>query len=255
MNKKISNIAILAMMFFTIVGLGAQNDTLILKKITTLDGQVSNLTDSLSHYKAIIKDYESIDKSAKLANEFLSNPIGSLFKYGAFLLALSLIGIWGIFWMLNKLESKWFTTIIQRWVERYEAVNKLKEKKRILVLSSEDFPNEVFIKKMFDKKHFKEENIKYVSSIKTAKTTLEQGNYAVLFANNEDDCFNQADLEDLISNHKYSVLFYYGKSGSWDFRKYKDKEPDYLKRLNLANSRAQVYGNLISSMNYHDVLM
>lgn len=222
---------------------------LVQEEIVQLKQQVSTLSDSLTNYK---KQYETINQGAEIAEGFIKNPIWSLVKYGAILL-IALLGFLSLFFsILGKTNPKWFTKLIQNWVEKYEGVNQLKANKSILILSSPAFPNKLFIKKMMDKKGFK--NCTYVKSVEAAEKELGEKDYQIILANNEDGQLRQDDLEQLILGEKYSVLFYYGKTGTWDFRKH-NEIPEYYNRINFANSRAQVYGNLINSLNYHDTLI
>lgn len=230
-------------------------DSIQNKEIIKLETQINQLVDSLSIYKEQVAQYKTINQAAGLAKEFVTNPISFLFKYGAILIA-AILGLLSIFfWALKKLNPKWFTTIIQGWVEKYEEVNRLKEENQILVISSEQFSNERFIRKLFDKKRFPKKNITYVKGIDAAKSELKSGRFQVVLANNEDGELDQLKLEEILNDNKYMVMLSFGKSQHWNFQKYNGKIPEYINRLNLANSKAQVYNNLINALNYQDTLI
>lgn len=224
-------------------------------RVQTLSDTLDALGDTLNFYKGKIRNYEAINEAAKLANDFLERPIRTLFISGAIIVVVIIFVICSFLWILKKTNPKWFTILIQNWVEKYEEVNMLKRDKSILVISSNDFPNEKFIKRLFDKRRSNFQNVTY-TSIETAAAKLNEREYNIIFANNEDKALDQENLEKLIAKHKYAVLFYFGKSLTWDFNKYsKGQEPEFLERINFANSRAQVYGNLLSSMKFHDTLI
>lgn len=196
-----------------------------------------------------------VDNSKKLLIEFTNNPILFLLKYGTIFIAILAIILASIFLVLNKLSPKWYTNLIQKWVEKYEEVNRLKEGKKILVVNDEKFENEKFIKKFFDKKGFK--NVRFVEKGSVEKI-LKSEDYDLIFANNEGEGLVQEELETWLKFKKYSVLFYFGKPGSWDYRKYEhlnQTDLEFLERLNFANSRSQIYGNLLSTLNLHDTLI
>ncbi len=220
-------------------------------RLDSLQARVVQLEKQISDSKSSRK---LLENSERLLIEFAKSPVVFIIKYGAISLVAIIILLFLLLWILNKVAPSWHTSLIQRWVEKYEEVNQLKANKSVLVVSDEQFSNERFIKKFFDTKDFK--NVAY-KTVSQAEELLSQKdhNYSLIFVNDESDIIPQEKSEKWMEENKYSVLFYFGKSGGWDFQKYGANPPEYLNRLNLANSRAQIYGNLISSLNYHQTLI
>lgn len=220
-------------------------------KLDSLQAKVAQLEKQISDNKS---SSELLKNSEKLLTEFTKSPIWFVFKYVGITVAFAIALLLCLFFLLNKVSPKWHTNLIQRWVEKYEEVNQLKTNMHILVVSDKEFSNERFIKKFFGTKGFK--NVAY-RTVSQAEELLSQKDhdYNLIFVNDESGTIPQEKSERWMEENKYSVLFYFGKSGGWNFRKYESELPEYLDRLNLANSRAQIYGNLISSLNYHQTLI
>lgn len=231
----------------------AFQDTSSIGKMQTLEKRVKALEDSLRSQQ---DNYEDIKNAAKLASDFVKKPVATVIKYASIITGLSLALLLLFVALLKQANPKWFTNIIQGWVEKYEEVNRLKQEKSILVLSAnQDFANQKFIKKLFDKRKFGFHKVEY-ATLENMEEKLKTFDPNIIFANNEDGKLNQTTLEKLIEKRYYTALFYFGKPNSWDFRKYDQSNPtEFLDRLNFANSRAQVYGNLLSTMKFHDTLI
>lgn len=219
------------------------------EKLDSLQAKVLQLEKQISDNQS---SNELLKNGEQLLTEFTKSPIWFIFKYVGIAVGFAIALLLSLFFLLNKVSPKWYTNLIQKWVEKYEEVNQLKTNKSILVISDGSFDNERFIKKFFDKKQFKNVTYKSVSQV---EKLLEDKDFDLIFANNESKGLSQEHLEKLISQKKYAVLFYLGKPGSWDFSKYEEESPEFLERLNFANSRAQIYGNLISTLNLHDTLI
>lgn len=218
------------------------------ERLDSLQARVVQLEKQISDNQS---SSELLKNSEQLLTEFTQSPIWFIFKYVGIAVVFAIVLLLSLFFLLNKVSPKWYTNLIQRWVEKYEEVNQLKANKHILVVSDKEFSNERFIKKFFDIKHFKNVTYRTVSQADELLSHKDH-NYSLIFVNNESNIIPQEKCERWMEENKYSVLFYFGKSGSWKFGK---NPPEYLNRLNLANSRAQIYGNLISSLNYHQTLI
>lgn len=121
----------------------------------------------------------------------------------------------------------------------------LKENKHILVLTprgdSEGFE---WIQRFFVGMGFKNTNFEYLENFKEHKG----GKYDLIFLNigGENNC--QQEIDDLAKLYPRSMLFYFGTS------RVKHPELDKAGRLSYANTRAQIYGNLMNALNFHKVL-
>jgi len=121
--------------------------------------------------------------------------------------------------------------------EAIESLSDLK-KAKILVISG-DSGSIVFLESFFDEKKFP--NVKFKPEAGFAPS--------VIFANNEDGTLDKAVVRQMVKEDM--VLFYFGKSGTWDFA---NDTPELSRKINFANSRAQIYGNLMSSLEFLELV-
>ena len=219
--------------------LQANTDSLILELRT----EVQQLRDSLVSY-----DAAQANQTLKNIQSYIDNPWDFIKLLGwTILLTVGLVSIF--FFMLNRFNPKWYVKLIQRLVEKYEEVNVLKRKKRILILSPEAPPNKDFIDSFFTEREFN------FDTLNTNTFQQPKKGFDILFANNENGGIDQELLEEYLSKNVGSCLFYFGASGTWNFKKYLKEDPyQILKRISFANSRAQVYGNLVSMLKFHDLV-
>lgn len=204
------------------------------QEIQTLTLQVKTLEENL---KTVNELAETIKKPSSLIWR-----LGLPFVIGVFIA----LALWrALLW----LEPKWFTKFIQRLVEKYEETNVLKSKKSIAILMPElqegKANNRDFIHSFFGAKEF--EKITYLNDV-SQYAPLEKPT-DLIFANNEYGGLKQEVLEDYLTKNPQAYLFYFGSPGSWDFK----RSPELNKRVNLANARSQIYGNLLSTLKLQDL--
>lgn len=128
--------------------------------------------------------------------------------------------------------------------EAVDAANNLKTA-NILVLSSLEGQNQgntTFLSSFFKAKNFPNVHYEFIGN---EFKTVSNFQYDVVFANNDDGFLDKTIVRKYIRED--TVLFYFGKSGSWDFN---NDTPDISRKINFANSRAQIYGNLMSSLEF-----
>ena len=124
-----------------------------------------------------------------------------------------------------------------------EAVDLLTDLKTsgILVLSGKD-SSDKFLRSFFREKRFTA--VKFLP-IDDKKVEVKEFEYSLVFANNEDGKLDKSIVRQYLD--KETALFYFGKSGTWD---YQNDAPEISIKINFANSRAQIYGNLMSSLEF-----
>lgn len=225
---------------------GLNQDSVKILELEQKIEQLSAQIDTVSQHQ--IKD-EQLSKRIKEVTDIFKNPALLLKNVG--IIALAVLGLtWLAFFIIDKFSPKWYVKFIQNLVERYEEVNVLKRKKHIMVLSSAaDCKNMGFIDSFFKEKEF---NFKKQSGLEF-KAPEEVPD--IFFANNENALLDQGILEKYLIKYPRTVLFYYGAPGSWKFTPPHEDPHKINSRINLANSRAQVYGNLISTLKYHDLVI
>lgn len=183
---------------------------------TAQDSLLQYLVKNQDDLKSVIENYQSVTFNWK---QLLATFTGIVF-FG------------GLTWKLWAEE--WIKSHIK--IKAQEALESMANMKtmKILVLSGEKSSNE-FLQSFFEEKKFP--NVRF----KPEKGFTPD----VIFANNEDgtldkDVVRQSVKEDM-------VLFYFGKAGSWDWQ---NDTPEISRKINFANSRAQIYGNLMSSLEF-----
>ena len=209
--KKI-NISIV-LLFVTVICFAQNTDTLSLSK------------NEIKHLKAISGFYDS----------YLTwtNAIVIVLGFSVFSYLL--------YWFLSEKVVNYFKKKAENALE--EVVN-LKSKKRILVLSSKD-ASEDFLHSFFRAKFDMDKN-KQIEFRRIENEKIDFNiKYDVVFVNNENGKINRDIARQYVGEN--NVIFYFGPTNSWDFA----NDNELIKnRLNLANSRTQIYGNLINSLEY-----
>lgn len=137
-------------------------------------------------------------------------------------------------WFLDWLKSH----IQKKALEAIDEINNLKTAK-ILVVSNGD---DTFLKSFFKEKKFP--NVKFIQ-MPSAYQPVSDFDYELVFGNNDNNALDKSALRKFVGEDE--LLFYFGKSGSWDFA---NDTQELSKKINFANSRAQIYGNLLSSLEF-----
>ncbi|WP_282068461.1 NARF domain-containing protein [Olleya namhaensis] len=210
-------------------------------KLEKIEGFQSNVKESLGNE---FKRLESkIDDDYTLLKTLAGIGIG-----------LNLLFIGGVYFKAKKyvdseLKKKFDKIITQRESDILDVVNnndvekQILKNKKILVLTSKE-GDDKFLRKFFKTMGFSLDNIDYQ---KVNSYEDHFGKYDLVFANDEDESLGvNLTQEYFEQSPNDSVLFYFGKS-----YKRGTKEAN---RINFANSRTQIYGNLINLLKYQDLI-
>ncbi|MCU0289766.1 MAG: hypothetical protein MUF15_25650 [Acidobacteria bacterium] len=137
-------------------------------------------------------------------------------------------------------KEKEFLALVEKQSEEF----KLKEEKSILVISKTE-NNIAFMKKFFKERGFVKVNY---SSIDKAR---ELNHFDLILFNNETEKKvkepDHSSEFDIVKKTKENVICFYFGPNRFELDEYKNK-------LNFANSRVQLYGNLINSLRYQSLL-
>lgn len=204
------------------------------------------------------EEFQSIAEG-KLDNKFSAmekklNDEYSLLKMlawsGIGLTLISLIGLWwkGKKYIEDKLKEKFDKIITQQEGNILEVIDKqdvekqILKTKKILVLTAKN-GNDAFVRKFFKTMGFQIDNVNFE---KVDSYKLYDG-YDLIFANNEDTLFDEELIQEYFEKSKENiVLFFFGKSFT--------KGQKVTTRMSFANSRTQIYGNLLNLLKYQEVL-
>lgn len=147
------------------------------------------------------------------------------------------------FYLLKKIKPDWYMVFIQNWIDRYTEENALRRGKSILLLHPPDTKTD-FIERFFKKYKFCFEKLELGNSYKSPEELPD-----IFFAFDEKKVMNQVVLHEYLEKHEDTLLFYFGQTGAWDFKA--SGEKNLNSRINLANARAQIFANLMSTLRYH----
>lgn len=184
--------------------------------------------DSLLQFLA--KNEASVREIVHGYNQVSFNWTQFLVTFGA---AIALGWLTWRYWAKDKL----FNHVKKKTQEAIDNLNNLKTVK-ILVVSGKNSSDE-FLRSFFEEKKFSNVKFKPESGFTPD----------VIFANNEDNSLDKDAVRKMVGERM--VLFYFGKSGSWD---YANDTPELSRKINFANSRAQIYGNLMSSVEFLELI-
>lgn len=142
--------------------------------------------------------------------------------------------------IINENENQ-----ILQIVDKHNEEKQILITKKILVLSSKQ-SDDTFIRKFFRTMGFSNDNVNYekISSYNKYKKK-----YDLIFINNEDGTLDNSIICQYFqksADNDNKVLFFFGRTYQ--------PTGDEVKRLSFANSRTQIFGNLINLLRYQDVL-
>lgn len=160
-------------------------------------------------------------------------------------------GFWGIKKYINKKVKEFAEKIIKdvftkkekellEIAEKQSEEFQLKEKKSILVISQNP-KEDPFIERFFKEMRFRNVGYEPLNQVKGLDK------YDLLLFNNEKQTIDHTDLLNIIAKTKPGVFCFYFGPDRFDGKEFKD-------RVNFANSRVQLYGNLINSLRYQSLL-
>jgi hypothetical protein len=190
------------------------------------DSLLQYFVNNQSDLKSALKNYQSVSFNWQ---QLLLTLAGFLF-FGGLTWKL-----WGQEWIKNHIKTK--------AQEAVESMANLKGTK-ILVLTSASGSDD-FLRDFFKVKNFSNLRFEHIGDAYQAVSDFD---YEMIFANNDDGKLNQ----DIVRQHfrTDNILFYFGKE-RWDTGK---DNPELSRCLNMANSRAQIYGNLMSSLEFLELV-
>lgn len=219
----------LLLVFSTVWG---QRDT-SLAFSDTLGGRplcVTPAQDSLLQY--LIKNKNGLQTAIEVFNwkQLLLTLVGFLFFVGV---------AWRL-WIKD-----WLKKYIQKKAE--EALDEISSLKsaNILVLTSKSGKDD-FLRTFFKAKKFP--NVKFERLGDDFKAP-DGFDYDVVFANNDDGELDKSLVRKYVADEQ--PLFYFGKPNTWD---YQNDTPELSRKINFANSRAQIYGNFMSSLEFLELV-
>jgi hypothetical protein len=220
----------------------AQKDTARLK-------QIEEKIEIISKYKEITdRDFQSksISLDAKIDKAILdfdrqNSNVQILGLIGIIGGLASIIG--GYFWVLGLIRTKvdeQITNLLETEKDKFKQLilsideeYQLRENKKIAVISNESIH---FIDDFLNKSGFKQINHYSPNDTINADTDL-------IFLNNELGKLDDAFIKELADSKK--LLFYFGGNKSFLYD---------AKNVNFANSRFQIYGNLINTLRYQNTI-
>jgi len=226
--------------------LEANQDSLnrqILNRLDVIDNKQEDLFASMVKQQAFMDSLKVIESKTFLQRlqEDIKDP------YQGFKTLMLFVFFTLSTFLLKKFGPTWWQNFVRWIVENEDA--RLKNHKKILVLSSTlekegSADNENFIKGFFKSTGFNEDNIHY-EKINTYESI--DFDYDLVFVNNEDGVLDQSYLETYVIKKPHTVLFYFSAVKRWNFQQTKISN-----RMNSATFKAQIYGNLLSSLKYQD---
>ncbi len=193
--------------------------------------------DSLNHY--LLKHQESVigmvNGYEKISFSWIQ--LGSTLV-GVIFLTFLTWKLWLQEWLKNHIQTK-----AKEFADDLLAMKQIP----ILVLSSTSGQpgNDGFLKDFFAEKKLTQVKFLPISDTVIPVTDFR---YKIVFANNEDANLNKALVREYVKNGQ--AIFYFGPQGSWD---YSVDTLEIKRQINFANSRAQIYGNLMSTLQFLDI--
>lgn len=214
----------------------------VLERVKVLEGHKDNLDE---HFK--IKS-EALDlKIEQAKKDFRDLNSWVLMISGAFLL-VGIGGIWSLFKYTDeiakrKVEEKLeasiteFKDLFLTFLNSQKKEVQLREQSRIIVISKVD-TDDSFLKRYFDEFGFKN-----VVFHKVAQYD-QHNNYDLIFFNNENGKLDQDLMNQYISQSPKNVVFFY-------YGSHRVRFDNGMDRITFANSRIQIYSNLINGLRYY----
>ncbi len=131
-------------------------------------------------------------------------------------------------------------TQIEEMIEKQNEELQLKKEKSILVISQNP-KEDPFMERFFRYMGFFNVRYEPLSQVK------DPGKYDLLLFNNEKQNIPHPDILNIMAKTRADILCFYFGPDRFDGKEFKD-------RVNFANSRVQLYGNLINSLRYQSLL-
>lgn len=246
--KQLKN-KVITILFLLLIGniCDAQQDSI---KIKELEFRVEKIEGFQSNTeKAIDNKYVALENKINEDYSLLKILAGSIVG----LAGITLFSLFGVWWdgrkhIKEKLKEKFDNIITQQEgnileiIDRQDVEKQILKTKKILVLTSKR-GDDSFVRKFFKTMGFQIDNVNYekVDSYKSFD------GYDLIFANNEDTFFDEELIQEYFEKSKGNVvLFFFGNRFN--------KGANVASRMSFANSRTQIYGNLINLLRYQEVI-
>jgi hypothetical protein len=240
---KIKEITLLFMLLLCNICI-AQQDSIKIKELENRIEKTEGFQTNTE--KALDNKFTSLENKINDDNYFIKLALG----VG---LGINLIFVIGLLigaekYVKTKLNQKFDNIIDQQEGNILEVIDKqdvekqILKAKKILVLTAKN-GDDTFVRKFFKTMGFQIDNVNYekVDSYKV------YDGYDLIFANNEDTFFDEELIQEYFEKSKAGVvLFFFGKSFT--------KGQNVTTRMSFANSRTQIYGNLLNLLKYQEVL-
>ncbi len=224
--------------------------------------ELSNRIEKVEGFQDVINGkFENKSKELELQFKDLTTSLEGEYRIlknlrnvGIPLTILSLIA--AILGLIKKMKSIAQTKIEEKYEQLFSAdkdrlieiinnqneEHKFRDNKKILVLSTPNGDSS-FLRKLF--KEFKFQKVDF----KSVEKHENLGKYDLIFINNENGDFQFELIDSFFENSsKNTVLFYFNTTK----RFYNNAK--ISNRLNFANSKTQIYGNLINLLKYQKII-
>ncbi len=247
LNMK-NKILLTILLLLSITAYSQKKDSIAFEKlkfrVEKLEGFQSNIKDALNN-----KFEEQRKKN--------QDDYNLLKRFGITALGLTFFSIIGLWWRGSKyidkqLKNKFDNIINQKEGSILDIINNQDEEKRILknkkilVLTSEN-GDDSFLRKFFKQVDFSIGNVKYIKENSFDKSYLKD--IDLVFANNEKGDLDIELIKEYFSNSSSKTVLFYFNSTQRHYR-----QDNVSNRLSFANTKTQIYGNLINLLKYQKVL-
>lgn len=214
------------------------------EEIDRMNQEFSTLSKSLND------KYSDLNKELKDEYTFLRNIAWSG-------ISITFLTLLGYFWKGKKYIEKRISEKFDRIIEDkasniLDVVNKndlekqILLKRKILILSPQAESSD-FVKKFFTEVGFQIDHLNY----KNGDSYDDHGDHDLIFINNDKGHFNHDIIEQYYKKSSpKTMLFYFNTTAE----QYRTSEPLIQNRLSFANSRTQIYGNLINLLKYQEII-
>lgn len=215
--------------------------------------QLSNRIDVLEGFQENVKGnienkFESLESKVNSENRLsyiILLTIGSVT-----IISLIVVYFQAHKYITKKLNEKFDNIItnkegsLLRLIDAHSKDNQLINTKKLLVISSKD-ADDIFIRQFLRKMGFPINNVKFDKKDNSEIKDINQ--YDLIFINNEMDNLEMEIIMEIFKKtHEKTVFFYFGNQFA--------RGTPFANRMNLANSRTQIAGNLMNLLKYHEII-
>ncbi len=243
-----NKILLTILLLLSITAYSQKKDSIAFEKlkfrVEKLEGFQSNTQDALNN------KFE--EQRKKIQDDYNLIKYLGLFGLGLTVPAILLLWLRGSKYIDKQLKNKFNNIINQREGSILDIINNQDEEKRILrnkkilVLTSKN-GDDNFLRNFFKKVDFDIDNVKYIKEEFFDASYLQ--NIDLVFANNEKEDLDIELIKEYFSNSSSKTVLFYFNTTQKHYR-----QDDVSNRLSFANTKTQIYGNLINLLKYQKVL-